>query len=171
MVSNKTETKKWHKSCFSDQAIDQLDEIEQKALIASVLSFLAKRHQPGETLGSTEQTRQYLCLKLADKKTEVFGCVFLDCRHRILEDCELFHGTIDGAAVYPRVVVQTALTLNAAAVVFYHNHCSGVAEPSAADEMITRRLKEALALVDVRVLDHLIVSADQSMSFAERGML
>ena len=84
---------------------------------------------------------------------------------------ELFHGTIDGASIHPRVVVQQALEVNAAALVFFHNHPSGVAEPSHADEAITRRLKEALSLVDVRVLDHFVVSAGESVSFAERGLL
>jgi DNA repair protein RadC len=97
--------------------------------------------------------------------------VYLHNRHRVIEAAELFQGTIDGASVYPRVVVQQALTLNAAAVMFFHNHPSGVAEPSHADEAITRRLKEALALVDIRVLDHFVVTVGESVSFAERGLL
>jgi DNA repair protein RadC len=97
--------------------------------------------------------------------------VYLDNRHRIIDVAELFHGTIDGASVHPRVVVQQALELNAAAIIFYHNHPSGVAEPSHADEAITRRLKEALALVDVRVLDHFVVTAGESVSFANRGLI
>ena len=171
MASNKSTTKKQSKPCFASQPIDQLNEVELQALTASVLALLAEKHQPGKTLDGTKQTRHYLCLRLADQKVEVFGCLFVDCRHRVLADCELFHGTIDEAAVYPRVVVQKALDCNAAAVVFYHNHCSGVAEPSCADEAITRRLKEALALVDIRVLDHLVVSVGHAVSFAERGLL
>ncbi len=89
----------------------------------------------------------------------------------MIEATELFQGTIDGASVYPRVVVQQALTLNAAAVMFFHNHPSGVSEPSHADEVITRRLKDALALVDIRVLDHFVVTVGESVSFAERGLL
>ncbi|MCB1871161.1 MAG: DNA repair protein RadC, partial [Gammaproteobacteria bacterium] len=123
------------------------------------------------TLTSPEETRNYLRLRLAEYKNEVFGCVYLDNRHRIIDVAELFHGTIDGASVHPRVVVQQSLQLNAAAILFFHNHPSGVAEPSHADESITRRLKEALALVDVRVLDHFVVTAGESVSFAERGLL
>jgi DNA repair protein RadC len=95
----------------------------------------------------------------------------LDNRHRIIADEELFQGTIDGASVHPRIVVQRALEVNAAAVILYHNHPSGVAEPSSADENITLRLKDALALVDIRVLDHFVVSAAESTSFAEKGIL
>ena len=102
---------------------------------------------------------------------EVFGALFLDNRHRVIQVAEMFQGTIDGASVHPRVVVQRALEVNAAAVVFFHNHPSGVAEPSHADEAITRRLRDALALVDVRVLDHFVVAAGESVSFAERGLL
>jgi DNA repair protein RadC len=103
---------------------------------------------------------------------EVFGCLWLDNQHRVLEFEELFHGTIDGASVYPREVVRAALRLNAAAVIFAHNHPSGVAEPSEADRMITQRLKQALNLIDIRVLDHFIVGdGDQAYSFAEHGLL
>ncbi len=101
----------------------------------------------------------------------MFGCLFLDNRHRIIEVVELFQGPIDGSSVHPRIVVQKALEVNAAAMLFFHNHPSGVAEPSNADEAITRRLKEALALIDVRVLDHFVVTAGESVSFAERGLL
>ena len=101
----------------------------------------------------------------------MFGSLFLDGRHRIIAVSELFQGTIDGASVYPRVVVQKALELNSAAVVFFHNHPSGVAEPSHADTSLTRRLKEALALIDVRVLDHFVVAAAGSVSLAERGLI
>ncbi len=110
-------------------------------------------------------------LRLAEYKNEVFGCVFLDQRHRIIEMTELFQGTIDGASVHPRVVVQKALEFNSAAILLFHNHPSGVAEPSHADEAITRRLKEALALIDVRVLDHFVVTVGESISFAERNLL
>ncbi|WP_419606150.1 JAB domain-containing protein, partial [Thiolapillus sp.] len=102
---------------------------------------------------------------------EVFACLFLDNRHRIIAFEELFQGTIDGASVYPREVVRRCLHHNAAAVIFSHNHPSGVAEPSHADEQITLRLREALALIDIRVLDHVIVGSDSSTSLAERGLL
>jgi DNA repair protein RadC len=115
--------------------------------------------------------REYLQLKLHDCKAENFGAVFLDNQHRVLCFEEMFQGTIDGAQVHPRVVVQRALEANAAAVILYHNHPSGLAEPSRADENITSRLKDALSLVDVRVLDHFVVGAEDVTSFAERGLL
>ena len=120
---------------------------------------------------SPGDTSTFLRLRLAERKNEVFGCLFLDNRHRILEVSELFQGTIDGASVHPRVVVQKALGFNAAAIIFFHNHPSGVAEPSRADEAITQRLKEALALIDVRVIDHFVVTAGEFVSFAERGLI
>ena len=149
----------------------QLSPQEQESLIALALVLLQDRHRPGDLLESPAQTRSFLRLRLANHTAEAFGCVFLDSAHRVLEVKELFHGTIDGAAVYPRVVVQQALALNAAAILFYHNHPSGVAEPSKADERITERLRSALALIDVRVLDHIVVSAVDAVSFAERGLL
>jgi DNA repair protein RadC len=109
-------------------------------------------------------------LKLATYEHEVFACLMLDNRNRVIAFRELFRGTIDGASVYPREVVKQALADNAAAVIFAHNHPSGATEPSQADIAITERLKKALALIDVRVLDHLIVG-DEVTSFAERGIL
>lgn len=125
----------------------------------------------GDPLTSPDATRHYLSARLRDCPREVFGCLFLDTRHRVIAFEELFQGTIDGASVYPREVVKRALAHNAAAAILTHNHPSGVAEPSRADEQITRRLKEALALVDVRVLDHMIVGDGQVVSLAERGLL
>jgi len=148
-----------------------LNREEKEAVIKLALSVLAERHRAGRVLSSPEQTRAFLRLKLIDRKFEVFGALFLDNRHRVIRVAEMFQGTIDGASVHPRVVVQRALELNAAAIVFFHNHPSGVAEPSHADEAITRRLRDALALVDVRVLDHFVVAAGESVSFAERGLL
>jgi DNA repair protein RadC len=149
----------------------QLNEGEQQAVINLAFDVLKARHKPGEPLTCPQQTRNFLRLLLADRKVEIFGCLFLDNRHRIIDTVELFQGTIDGASVYPRVVVQQALVANAAAILFFHNHPSGVAEPSQADERITQRLKKALELIDIRVLDHLVVSAGDSVSFAERGLL
>jgi DNA repair protein RadC len=151
--------------------IATLNDNEKQSVMELALAVLQDLHRPGLELPSPNATREYLRVLLADRKAEVFGCMYLDNRHRVIETAELFQGTIDGAAVYPRVVVQQALTLNAAAVMFFHNHPSGVAEPSHADEAITRRLKDALALVDIRVLDHFIVTAGESLSFAERGLL
>jgi DNA repair protein RadC len=112
-----------------------------------------------------------LALRFAGLEHEVFACIYLDSRHRPIACEELFRGTIDGTSVHTREVVKRALVHNAAAVILAHNHPSGVAEPSQADELITRRLKEALALVDIRVLDHLIVGSGLVESMAERGCM
>jgi DNA repair protein RadC len=156
---------------FEGLSADDLSNTEAEHIIALALAVLEKRHRPGQAIDSPETMRSYLRLKLADYRNEVFGLVLMDNRHRIIADVELFQGTIDGASIYPRVVVQKALELNAASVVLYHNHPSGVAEPSHADENITKRLKAALALVDIRVLDHLVVSAGEAVSFAEKGLI
>lgn len=125
----------------------------------------------GDALASPKDTQNFLYKHLRDLPHEVFSCLFLDNRHRVISFDELFRGTIDGASVHPREVVKRALHHNAAAVIFAHNHPSGIAEPSRADEALTRRLKEALALVDIRVLDHIVIGDGESVSFAERGML
>lgn len=144
---------------------------EQDAVVALAIAILKHRHRRGRALSSTQDTRAYLRLRLAERQGEVFGALFLDTRHRVLELAELFQGTVNAANVYPRIVVQRALELNAAAIILFHNHPSGVAEPSPSDEAITRHLKEALALIDVRVLDHFVVTAGESVSFSERGLL
>ena len=156
---------------LSDLKPADLNDVEKQSVITLAMKVLSIKHRAGRVLSKPDETRDFLRLRLADYRNEVFGCLFLDNRHRIIAVRELFQGTIDGASVYPRVVVQQAMEVNAAAVVFFHNHPSGVAEPSHADEAITRRLKDALALVDVRVLDHFVVSAGESVSFAERGLL
>ena len=125
----------------------------------------------GQAIKSPADTEAYLRARLRDLPYEVFGCLFLDNRHRVLCFSELFRGTIDGTSVYPREVLMEALAVNAAAVILAHNHPSGVAEPSHADERITQRLKAALELVDIRLLDHLIVGDGASTSFASRGLL
>lgn len=137
---------------------------------------IAKRHlleslRRTDVIGSPEQTRLYLKSHLRAYQQEVFLCLFLDSRHAVIASEELFYGTIDGASVYPREVVKRALQHNAAALIFAHNHPSGVAEPSQADIRITERLKAALALVDVRVLDHMIVGDGEVVSLAERGLM
>ncbi len=132
---------------------------------------LWERLQRGDALGSPEDTRRFLSARLRDYPHEVFACLFLDNRHRVITFEELFRGTIDAASVYPREVVKRALTLNAAAIIIAHNHPSGVAEPSSADRALTRRLQEALQLVDIRLLDHFVVGDGPPVSFAERGLL
>ncbi len=127
--------------------------------------------QRGDMLASPRACRDWLRTRYARAESEVFGVILLDNRHRVIEHRELFHGTIDGASVYPREVVKTVLKVNAAAIILYHNHPSGMAEPSAADRAITLRLRDALALIDVRVLDHLIVGGRDVTSLAEAGVL
>jgi len=133
--------------------------------------FLNQTLQTGDAFTSPDITRRFLLGRLRDYQQEVFACLYLDSQHRLLQYEEPFFGTIDGASVYPRELVKCGLGHNAAAVILAHNHPSGVAEPSVADQTITRRIKEALALVDIRVLDHLIVGDGQVASFAERGLL
>jgi DNA repair protein RadC len=137
---------------------------------------LARRHfrealRAGPALAAPEATRTFLLAQLRDRPYEVFCCLYLDNRHRLIVFEELFRGTIDRAGVHPREVLRQTLVHNAAAVIFAHNHPSGVLEPSQADELITRRLKEALALVDVRVLDHFIIGDGHCYSFSEHGRL
>lgn len=137
---------------------------------------MARRHlsaslQAGDVLSSPALVRHYLSAQLRHQTREVFAIIFLDNQHRLLAYDELFYGTIDGASVYPREVVKQALARNAAAVILAHNHPSGVAEPSQADQRITERLKAALELVEIRVLDHMIVGDSEVISFAERGLL
>lgn len=137
---------------------------------------MARRHfseilQRGNALTSPEITRAYLSAQLRGYSYEVFGCLFLDNQHRVIVWEELFRGTIDGASVYPREVAKRALFHNAAAVIFAHNHPSGIKDPSQADRHITDKLKQALAMFDIRVLDHFIVGDGAPYSFAEHGLM
>ncbi len=125
----------------------------------------------GETIRSPSDTESFLKARMQHLDHELFCCLYLDNRHRVLRFDELFRGTIDGTSVYPREVVKEALGVNAAAVILAHNHPSGVAEPSQADERITKRLKSALELVDIRLLDHFIVGDGAATSLASRGLL
>lgn len=132
------------------------------------LSEVMLRSNP---LESPDVTEQYLKSALRDNPNEVFACLFLDTRHRVIAFEELFHGTIDGATVYPRVVAEKALRHRAAALIVAHNHPSGVSEPSLADQAITRRLKDALALLDIRLLDHFVIGEGSPVSMAARGLM
>lgn len=146
-------------------------EAESTDVLDRAQALLAKRYRAGSpVLTSPALTREFLRMHLGACEHEVFGVLHLDSRHRLIAIEDLFRGTINSSSVHPREVVKAALVRNAAAVVLYHNHPSGLSEPSAADELITRRLREALALIDVRVLDHLIV-AESVFSFAEAGLL
>jgi DNA repair protein RadC len=147
----------------------------KSAQLLAVLE-LSRRHLHemlvrGNPIESPEVTEQYLKSALRDHPHEVFACLFLDTRHRVIAFEELFHGTIDGATVYPRVVAEKALRHGAAALIVAHNHPSGVSEPSLADQAITRRLKDALALLDIRLLDHFVIGDGRPVSMAARGML
>lgn len=148
--------------------------VEHSPLGGAVGEFCARllkeRMVSGEVLEDPDAVRFYLSSKLRDRKAEVFACVWLDNRHRVINYEELFFGTINSASVHPREVVRGAIKHNAAAVILAHNHPSGIAEPSQSDERITQRLKESLSLIDVRVLDHFVVG-ETIISFAERGLL
>jgi len=133
--------------------------------------YFASSLPPGAAIRTPADTEAYLQAKLRHLGHELFCCLYLDNRHRVLRFDEMFRGTIDGTSVYPREVVKEALAINAAAVILAHNHPSGVAEPSQADERITRRLKSALELVDIRLLDHLIIGDGMATSMASRGLL
>jgi DNA repair protein RadC len=145
------------------------------AQLAAVLEMarrcLREQLHAGVALNSPAAVREYLSLALAAREHEVFVALFLDAQHRVIAVEELFRGTLTQTSVYPREVVKAALRRNAAALILAHNHPSGVAQPSQADELLTRSLREALALVDVKVLDHFIVAGNQTLSFAERGLL
>ncbi|MBK6511260.1 MAG: DNA repair protein RadC [Haliea sp.] len=143
----------------------------QKATIHEAIGILESRLRTTKAFTSPSEVKQFCQLHISKELDEHFCCLFLDSQHRLIAFERLFRGTIDGAAVYPRVVVRRALELNAAATIFTHNHPSGLPEPSSADKKITNRLKDALALVDVRVLDHVIVGTDGTHSMAEAGLL
>jgi DNA repair protein RadC len=140
-------------------------------ILAAARKVIDLKVQRGTAFTSSELVKEYLVTKLAGFEHEVFAALFLDAKHHLIQYVEMFRGTIDSASVYPREVVKEALRLNAAAVIFSHNHPSGHPEPSQADKILTQRLKEALALVEVRSLDHIIVAGQRTVSFAERGLL
>jgi len=146
-------------------------EVSDDDVVAAALRILSGRIVQSSALSNPRVTREYLAVRFGGIEHEVFACLYLDNRNRVTACQELFRGTIDGASIHPREVVKEALAHNAAAVILVHNHPSGVAEPSQADELITRRLKQSLSLVDIRVLDHLIVGDATVESFAERGLL
>lgn len=149
---------------------------DQAAIRIQLANELVRRQlkqslQRGVSLTSPAATMEYLQTVLRDRRREIFTCLFLDTRHRVIASEELFQGSIDGACVYPRIVAERALRLSAAAVIVAHNHPSGVSEPSLADQAITRRLKDALLLLEIRLLDHFVVGDGPPVSMASRGML
>lgn len=153
------------------KGLGQAKFVQLQAVLEMARRHLQETVERSDALTNPAQTQRYLSAKMRGHPREVFACLLLDTRNRIIRYEELFHGTIDGAAVYPREVVKCALRHNAAAVILAHNHPSGVPEPSHADRAITQRLKDALGLVDIRVLDHVIIGDGIAVSFAERGLL
>jgi DNA repair protein RadC len=145
--------------------------VQLQAIFEMSRRALNEQMQVKDILNSPKQVRDYLCLKLGNLTREVFFVLFLDAQNRVVTTEEMFSGTLTQTSVYPREVVKRALHHNAASVIFAHNHPSGIAQQSQADELITKQLKEALALVDVRVLDHFIVAGNTTLSFVERGLL
>lgn len=140
-------------------------------VIKAATEAVGRAMRRGIAFDSPAAARRYLPAMLGTREHEVFCLAHLDNRHRLIAFEELFVGTIDGASVHPREVVKSVLRHNSAVIILVHNHPSGACEPSVADELITRRLKEALALIDVRILDHFIVAGNDICSFAERGLL
>ena len=145
--------------------------VQLQAIFEMSRRALNEQMQVKDILNSPKQVRDYLCLKLGNLTREVFFVLFLDSQNRVVTTEEMFSGTLTQTSVYPREVVKRALHHNAASVIFAHNHPSGIAQQSQADELITKQLKEALALVDVRVMDHFIVAGNTTLSFVERGLL
>lgn len=148
-----------------------MNNTEENQIIAQALEILSRRVLSGQKLQSPADAIQFLTLQLAERTSEAFCVLYLSTQHQVIAFEEAFHGTIDGAAVYPREIVKAALGHNAAAVIFAHNHPSAIAEPSQADRRITDRLISALALIDIKVLDHIIIGGTNHYSFAETGLL
>jgi DNA repair protein RadC len=140
-------------------------------VLKAARQVIGRSFRRGTSLSSPQAVRDFLSTKLADREHEVFAILLADSQNCLIEYVELFRGTLAQTSVYPREVVKLALVKNAAVAILAHNHPSGVAEPSRADELLTQTLKQALALVDVRVLDHFIVAADCTLSFAEMGLI
>ncbi|MDP4028656.1 MAG: DNA repair protein RadC [Gallionella sp.] len=149
----------------------QAKYVQLQAVLEMSRRALQEEMQRGDALNSPHAVRDYLRLLLGGRQQEVFLALFLDTQHRVIASEELFHGTLSQTSVYPREVVKRALAHNAAALILAHNHPSGVTEPSQADQLLTTALKQALGLVDVRVLDHFVVAGGQTLSFAEKGLL
>ena len=173
LIGEQTATKLYHGRLlplvFGDKDIDPHPKLA--AAMELALRLLREKMQHGPALDSPKAVRDYLAMHFMGKQHETFVGIFLDAQNRVIATDDMFNGTLTQTSVYPREVVKRALKHNAAACIFAHNHPSGVAEPSRADELLTANLKRALALVDVQVLDHFVVGGDSVMSFAERGLL
>lgn len=160
-----------HDEFCQNHGLGSAKYVQLQACLEMSKRYLAEQIEKGSLLTSSQDTRNYLIAELRNETREVFAVMFLDNQHQVLQFERLFWGTIDASAVYPRVVVEHAIKYHAAAVILTHNHPSGLAQASLADKQITNRLEQALSLIDVRVLDHIIVAGHQSYSFAEHGEL
>ena len=149
---------------------DVLSANEQSSVVDLALAIVSRCCQPGQPLRSDEDVGRFLRLRYAGRRNELFGVIYLTTKHCLIEVAEHFFGTIDGTAVHSRVVVERALTCNAAAAIAFHNHPSGCAEPSETDINMTRTLRKTLALIDVRLLDHFVVTGSKVVSLADRGL-
>jgi DNA repair protein RadC len=158
-------------TAFFEQTETGIAPVSDSAVIEASLAILARRVARGSVLSSPSAVKHFLVTRLADLEHEIFGVILLDTRHHLIDFVELFRGTLDGANVAPREVVKLVLARNAAAVILVHQHPSAVKEASQADELVTARLREALALIQVRVVDHIIVAGRDTLSFAETGLL
>jgi len=145
--------------------------LTEKQIFSAAKAILKKQFIKGQSITNPNMVKKHLMLQYANYEHEVFICIFLDNQHRIIKEVEMFRGTIDGASVYPREVVKKALELNAAAVIFSHNHPSGIPDPSQADKNITEKLQSALGLIEIRVLDHFIIGGVCLYSFSEHGLI
>ncbi|MBO9790154.1 JAB domain-containing protein [Xanthomonas phaseoli] len=152
-----------------DRAVQYQLQMDEEGILLAAATILEQRLQRQGRIHSPDQAGSYLVARCAHLPHEVFGVVFLDNQHLIISTEHLFSGTIDGCEVHPRVVAQRALELNAVALILFHNHPSGNPEPSQADRKVTQRLQEALGLLDIRVLDHLVIGGQKSVSLAARG--
>ena len=153
------------------EQIAEYKGLTPKIIMQMASELLKEKMQRGIALTSPAMTMEYLQTCLKGQEREIFHVLFLDTRHRVIDGQNMFEGSIDGACVYPRIVAAEALRLNAAAVIVAHNHPSGVTEPSLADQAITKRLKEALQLLEIRLLDHFVIGDDAPVSMASRGMI
>lgn len=156
---------------FVQDSTGSFEPASTKDVVREALKLTQKAVRTGPVFNQPRHVAEFLMVRMSHLEHEIFAVIYVDNRNRFIAFEELFRGTIDGASVHPREVVKSVLRNNAAAVILAHNHPSGMAEPSHADEIITRRLKEALALIDVRVIDHIVVGHDFCESFAERGLL
>ena len=156
---------------FAGLGAQALSEAERESVVELALQVMAQQVADGPVMTGEADAARYIQLKVGDREREVFGCLFLDTRNRLIRDEPLFYGSIDRTTVYPRVILQRALACNAGALICYHCHPSGMAEPSASDMDLTSRCRDLLDEIDVRLLDHIVVSRTETVSMAARGLI